>query len=88
MFYLVFTTASREHMLWLRKTLTEFLGVRGHVHIGGIKNPIYTLRFAKNEALILIQQMYTDISKVHLRRKRLKIITALAIVGKSLSKSD
>jgi hypothetical protein len=88
MFYVVFTTASREHVIWLRGCLTRFLGVHGHIHIGGIKNPIYTLRFAKKEAFIIIQQMYQDISKVHLSRKRLKIIKALAIVGKSLIKGD
>ncbi len=89
MFYLVFTSASRSHIDWLHNTLTRFLDVQGHLTIthggGKERNEIYNLRFAKKEAVKVIERMYAQLGKTHLSRKRLKIERALRIVGKSLS---
>lgn len=88
MFYLNFTSASPVHVKWLRRTLERLLQVTGHVsktketeHKHGIE----TLRYAKAEALRVIHAMYSTSSKMHLSRKRLKIVRALRIVGESLS---
>lgn len=89
MFYLVFISASRPHIDWLRAALTRFLGVQGHLAIthGSSKDrhEVYNLRFAKEEARKVIGEMYMKPSKVHLSRKRLKIQRALRIVRKSSS---
>lgn len=89
MFYLVFTSASRPHIDWLHNTLARFLDVQGHLTTtqGNSKErkEIYNLRFAKKEAVKVIEGMYTRLDKTHLSRKRLKIERALRIVGESLS---
>lgn len=88
MFYLSFTSASRAHIDWLHDALMRLAGVQGHMTIthGSSKkrHEVYNLRFAKKEASKIIKKMYAQPAKIHLRRKRLKIVRALRIVGESL----
>jgi hypothetical protein len=91
MYYLAFTSASPDHVAWLRETLERLLKVKGHIS-KTIRNEekrhsIYSLRFAKKEALVVMRAMYSTSCPKHLARKKLKIEAALGIVGLSLSKS-
>lgn len=91
MFYLVFISASRTHIDWLRTTLSRFVKVHGHIALtygsGKEKHEVYNLRFAKKETLKILEKMYIRPSAIHLSRKRLKIERALRIVGESLPKA-
>ncbi len=88
MYYISFTSASVLYVEWLQKTLNNLLKVDGHitkVRINEEKcSPIYNLRFAKRESLIVMNAMYSTRCEVCLSRKRLKIVRALRIVNKSL----
>ena len=88
MYYVSITSASSPHINWLRETLHRLLGVDGHISKMGEnrtdRNPIFNLRFAKKESLIVMNAMYSTTCSVYLSRKRLKIERALRIVGESL----
>jgi hypothetical protein len=86
MFYLQFTSASPNHIQWLRDTLFRLSSVQGHISRVSMKketNGCETLRYAKREALEVMRRMY-ERPGPYLSRKRLKIDEALRIVGKSL----
>jgi len=88
MFYLAFTSASKDHLLWLRSELGRFLKVKGSLSQHRQKdrpNYFYQLKFAKAETLLILEQLYAKPDCVSLSRKRLKIETALGIVGLSLN---
>lgn len=91
MFYVTFESASDVYTKWLQTTIQRLAGVTGHVvkKVGANKkrNNMYSLRYAKKESLILLQNMYEHSGEMHLSRKKLKIETALRIVDKSLPKS-
>lgn len=83
MFYLTFISASPAHVYWIREILECKLGVRGH--IATAKNScVMQLKYAKREALLILEKLYPRPDVVCLARKRLKIERALRIVGKSL----
>ena len=86
MFYMTFTSASKVHIFWLRETIERFLDIRGHVTTGKQMNSIYNLKYAKKESMIVLNVLYPNKKTRCLKRKRLKIETALSIVGLSLSK--
>jgi len=91
MYYLSFTSASLIYVEWLRETTNRLLGVKGHISKMGEnrkdRNPIFNLRFAKKESLIVMNAMYSTSCQIHLFRKRLKIERALRIVNESLLSS-
>lgn len=74
MFYLVFISASKNHIDWLRSSISRLLNIKGH--ITGKKDNIYQLKYAKKEALKLIQKMYYN-KAICLTRKYKKIKKAL-----------
>jgi hypothetical protein len=83
MFYLIFISASPAHVLWTRESLERILGVRGH--IGTSKSSkVQQLKYGKKEALLVLKRMYRKPDDICLKRKRLKILEALRIVGESL----
>ncbi len=84
MFYLTFTSASHNHMLWMRDTIERLCSVRGHLNQTGKKCFMSNLRYAKKESLLVLDSMYSSPSDIYLNRKRLKITQGLAIVGESL----
>lgn len=86
MFYLSFVSASEAHVVWLRKRIHHLSGVKGHVTTDRNRG-IYQLKFGKAESMVILARMYARGSSVHLRRKRLKIQSALRIVGQSLPSS-
>ncbi len=82
MFYLTFSSASLAHIEWLRKQISISSGVNGHISKAVIKGSIYNLRYAKKEALEIIEKMYYSGRVVCLSRKLKKIEKALAIEKK------
>ena len=82
MFYTVFTSASRSHILWLRRKIREQLSINGHI-TKDKKKTLYQLKYAKWESLKLLEKLYVH-SRVYLPRKYLKITKALAIIGKHI----
>lgn len=83
MFYLSFISASPLHINWLQKRIEELVGAKGHVSKSKTST-ILQLKYAKKEGLMILERMYANPSSTHLVRKRLKIETALRIVGQSL----
>jgi hypothetical protein len=72
MFYLVFISASNEHIHWLRNELKTRLGVWGHVTGDGRVRTLQ-LKYGKREALKILKNMYYSDSVLCLSRKRVKI---------------
>lgn len=85
MYYLTFISASERHLIWVRNTIMRLSGVRGHMTRTGRKGQeIRVLRYAKSESRVLCNLMYANPGSICLLRKRLKISTALGIVGLTL----
>lgn len=84
MFYLTFASASPTHIYWLRNTINRLLNVRGHIVESGVSR-VLQLKYAKREAIVILKHMYQNRRVMCLKRKRLKIVKALRIVGESLS---
>lgn len=83
MFYTVFLSASRIHIEWIRATIFEKLGIKGHMTITG-KTPMCTIKYAKAESLQLLPKIYYNPEVVCLSRKREKIEKAIAVEGHCL----
>ena len=83
MFYVVFISASKAHIEWLRQKISNNLKIHGHITQDGEKRS-YQLKYAKKESLKLIKKLYYSENNVYLPRKYLKIQKALAIIGATL----
>ena len=81
MFYTVFISASRRHLVWLQTMLKKLLGISGHITTSGKVHTCYQLKYAKKESLPLLHKLYYSSDIPCLTRKRLKIEKILAIVG-------
>lgn len=82
MFYTTLTSASKKHILWLRKEIKRLLNLNGHItHGRGAK--VYQLKYAKNESLILLKKMYYSQDLSCLQRKRLKIFSLFDRIKKN-----
>ena len=81
MFYAVFTSASKNHIEWLRNKIFSALRIVGHI-TKSVNNSLYQLKYAKSESLKLIPKMYYDKDVVCLSRKRLKIERAVRLNNK------
>ncbi len=80
MFYLVFTSASKEHISWLQRSLQDYYGVFGHGDKDmNYNRGSYQLKYAKREARKIIKIMYKDVEAPCLERKREKIYNALEL---------
>ncbi len=85
MFYLEFVSASKKHIDWLQAEIEKRTKARGHIVQDGRKTT-YQLKYAKREALVIINKMYYNPKVVCLSRKKLKIKKALKIETKQQSK--
>ena len=83
MFYTEFMSASKKHIDWLRVTLFNILGVRGHI-TKDKRSITYQLKYAKKESLKILRKMYYAKDIVCLSRKYLKIQNALSIIEKRI----
>ncbi len=78
MFYTVFVSASKKHIVWLQKETERIVGVKGHMTYSGM---VYQLKYAKRESVIILKRMYPkNENKIYLKRKYLKIKKALGII--------
>lgn len=83
MFYTVFISASRKHILWLRDRIFKFLKIRGHITKSRF-NSCYNLKYAKSESLKLLPKLYYNKYAICLSRKRIKIEKALAVINQKI----
>ncbi|MCX6753699.1 MAG: hypothetical protein NTV03_01435 [Candidatus Nomurabacteria bacterium] len=81
MFYVEFVSASEKHINWIREELENKVGVTGHITNSGV-GMTHQLKYAKKEAVEIINKMYYNPNVVSLSRKRLKIEKALKIEKK------
>ena len=75
MFYTVFLSASKDHILWLREKIHSLIGIKGHIDNG--KKCVYQLKYAKAESLVILRKMYYNPGVICLKRKRLKVEKSL-----------
>jgi len=78
MFYTCFVSASEKHLLWIRKKINTLLRIKGHISKGKTST-IYQLKYAKEESLKLLPNLYHSKKVVCLSRKRKKVDRALKI---------
>lgn len=83
MFYTIVVSASQNHILWLQGKVFKFLKIKGHV-TKSQNDSVYQLKYAKADSLKLLPKIYYSKGVVCLTRKKLKIIKALAIIGRKL----
>jgi len=81
MFYTIFISASKNHIDWLRKTISNFIRIKGHI-TKSVNDSIYQLKYAKSESLKLLPKLYYDKNVICLSRKRIKIEKALKVNNK------
>lgn len=81
MFYLIFVSASKKHIEWLRQNIFRLLKIKGHVSHSA-NSTVYQLRYAKRDSLIVYKKLYYSEDVVCLKRKFLKIQRALSIINK------
>lgn len=72
MFYLVFNSASKIHIDWIRKKIKKLIDVNGHIWQGGRGN-MCQLKYAKNESKKIIAKMYHKKYLPCLKRKHEKL---------------
>src|SRR4029078_11154743 len=69
----VFRSASRDHVEWIRSTMQRLLGVETALLCEPIRVPtsrMYTLRYGKHATLRILARFYADPESPCLRRKR------------------
>lgn len=76
MFYLVFASASSQHINWLQTEINTLLQIKGHI-TKSITDSCYQLKYAKRESLILLKKLYYAKDLIYLNRKHRKIKTVL-----------
>lgn len=79
--YTTFTSASLEHVHWIKNKLTKLLSIKGHITKSG---SVFNLRYAKKESITLLRKLYYKKEMIFLKRKFLKINKVLAIIGKEI----
>lgn len=80
LFYASFASASKKFIVWLQMKIFEQISIKGHV-TKSINSSVFQLKYGKRESLILFGHMYHNPPFVSLKRKRLKILGILDIVG-------
>lgn len=83
MFYTIFISASKEHILWLQDKIFKFLKIRGHI-TKSFFDSCFNLKYAKTESLKLLPKMYYHNKVICLSRKRKKIEKALAVINQKI----
>ncbi len=78
LFYVIFTSASLQYITWLRTKIEKLFGILGHI-TGRPPKSIYQLKYAKQEAEIIIKKMYHKPDVPKLERKFIKISHAMAV---------
>ena len=76
--YTGFTSASKNHLIWLNSSIEQLFGVRGTIRF---QSRAYTLEYAKKNSIILLRKLYYKKDLLCLERKHSKIIYALGIIA-------
>ena len=79
-FYISFMSASPNYIHWLRDRITQIVGVKGHLS-HHLNTNYVQLKYAKKEAIIISNYMYSGKSFCFLNRKRLKIQRTMRIIN-------
>lgn len=83
MFYTEFISASKNHISWIQEQIYKQLRIKGHITTDR-NSVIIQLKYAKSDSIKLLRKIYSDRKCLYLKRKKLKINKALAIVGERL----
>lgn len=86
MFYLVFNSASKAHIDWLREKIRRLTEVKGYISQSGNRD-LWQLKYAKSESRIIIQEIYYKENLPCLERKYKKLNNILKIDNKEAHKS-
>ena len=81
MFYTVFVSASKAHVLWIQKNVKHHLGITGQITGRGQKGTVYQLKYGKADSLQLLHRLFPNRGTQSLTRKRLKINEMLRIIN-------
>lgn len=81
-FYISFACGSTKHIEWLKKTLNDYIKVKGHISHNSNHPSSFQLRYSKQEALLIVKKMYYKKGLVCLKRKHLKINKSLNVINK------
>ncbi len=79
MFYTAFASASHEFLYWLRNEISFRYGIIGHISTSQGEHT-RQLRFAKKSSIALQDVMYKNANNFYLKRKYLKITSAMSII--------
>ncbi len=77
MFYLVFTSASQDHLKWLNQMILDYYEIQGTI---SFSRRCGLLKYSKKKAEKLILIFYKDPKSLCLTRKRLKVSAGLSIL--------
>lgn len=83
MFYLNFASSSKRFIEWMQCSIYKRQGIKGCITISNTKNLHYQLKYAKKDSVALVFKMYENPNSVCLSRKKLKIMSTLAMMGQS-----
>jgi len=84
MFYMSFASASKDFISWVRKEVKQRIGIIGHLTTTKSTNPYFQIKYAKNEGIKLVREVYKNKGSICLKRKMLKINESLSTIGVSL----
>lgn len=78
MLYTYFISASKKHVLWIKKEVERLYELKGRISYQG--KSIYRLAYAKKASVALLEKMYYKKEIPYLRRKYSKIKASLDII--------
>jgi hypothetical protein len=81
MFYIGFTSASKNFINWIQEYTQNLIGISGHITKSKNENTCYQLKYAKYEGVKLVRAMYKKKGCICLKRKKLKINKSLSTIG-------
>lgn len=82
MFYISFSSGSMDFLEWIHLKLNCLIGAKGHISINKVKKNNIQLKYSKHEAIKVLRKIYYKEDVICLKRKKLKIINSLDIMGK------
>ena len=89
MFYTVFVSASKKHILWLRREIQNLLNIKGSLNLDKKgRCRVYQLKYAKYESRMLFPKIYYKQKLPCLGRKYKKLKHILEIDDKETSRTS
>ena len=78
MFYTVFVSGSKKHVIWLRETILRLYKLEGKIKRN---RSVYVLVFSKIASIKLMKVIYYGKNLICMKRKKFKISKALGIIA-------